>query len=321
MSFEWPMALLGLAVLPLVIALYLALDRGRSIQASRFATPALLPNVIAKAPGRLRHLPAAVLLLAVVALLVGVARPQASLSVRREEATVMLVLDVSRSMTANDVKPTRLAAAQLAARRFVQQIPDSFRLGVVTFATRARVIAPPSNDREIPPAALSTIRAGEGTALGEAVVLALRAARSVPGSDSPEPPPASILLISDGAQTQGTITPVQAAQRAKRQHVPVFTIVLGTPDGVVERKLTGGFTERIRVPPDPQALRQLAQQSGGESFDAAGSDQLKKVYDELGSRLGHKKKRTEVTVAFAGAGMALFLAAGAISALLFRRLP
>ena len=321
MSFEWPTALMALAIVPLLVFGYYLLDASRSRQAARFSTPALLPNVIAGAPGRLRHLPAAVLLVAVVALLVGVARPHAILSVPREEATVMLVIDVSRSMTAKDVKPSRLDAAQLAARRFLEQIPDSFRVGVVTFATRARVIAPPSNDRNLPPAALDTIRAGEGTALGEAVILALRAARSVPGADSPQPPPASILLISDGAQTQGQVLPAQAAQQARRQRTPVFTIVLGTPNGIVERELTGGFTEQIRVPPDPETLREVARVSGGEFFTAAGAEQLGRVYEELGSRLGKQDKRTEVTVAFAGAGMVLLLLGGGLSALLFRRLP
>ena len=321
MSFEWPTALLALAAVPLLVFGYLLLDGSRRRQAARFSRPELLPNVIDRAPGRLRHVPVAVLLVAVVALIVGVARPHATLSVPREEATVMLVMDVSRSMTADDVKPTRLEAAEIAARRFLAQIPDTFRLGVVTFATRARVIAPPSDDREIPPAALSTIRAGEGTALGEAIVLALRAARSVPGSESSEPPPASILLISDGAQTQGQVLPQQAAQQARRQRVPIYTIVLGTDDGVVERTLTGGFTERIRVPPDPETLRRVAQVSGGQFFTAAGAEELKRVYDDLGSRLGSRPKRTEVTVAFAGAGMALFLVSGALSSLLLRRLP
>ena len=321
MTFEWPTALLAPAIVPLLVFAYVLLDSTRARSASRFSRPALLPNVIARAPGRVRHIPAAVLLVAVVALLVGMARPHATLSVPREEATVMLVMDVSRSMTATDVKPSRLDAAQIAARRFLEQLPESYRVGVVTFATRARVVAPPSNDRKLPPAALDAVRAGEGTALGEAITLGLRAARSVPGSDSSGPPPATMLLISDGAQTQGQVLPAQAAQQARRQGVPVYTIVLGTPDGVVERQLTGGFTERIRVPPDPETLQQVARISGGQSFTAAGKEQLSRVYAELGSRLGERPKRTEVTVAFAGAGIVLLLVGGALSSSLMRRLP
>ena len=321
MSFDWPVALLALLVVPLAVGAYVVVDRRRARAAARFARPALLPNVVARAPGRLRHVPPLILLLGVIALLTGFARPQATISVRREEATVMLALDVSRSMTATDVQPTRLAAAQNAARQFLDQVPDSFRVGVVTFATRAHVATPPTDDRDIARSALTEIRSGQGTALGEAVVLALQAARSRPGESSEGPPPASILLISDGAQTQGEITPVQAARRARAAGVPVYTVVLGTPDGVVERPLAGGYRERVRVPPDPSALRQIAAASGGEFFAAADADRLSRVYEELGSRLGHREKKAEITVAFAGAGLLLFLVAGAFSTVALRRLP
>ena len=321
LKFEWPLALAALLVVPAALAAYVVLDRRRRSQAARFGSPALFPNLVARAPGRLRHLPVVALLVALAALAVGVARPHATISVPREEATVILAMDVSRSMTATDVHPTRLAAARSAARRFLEQIPDSFRVGVVVFATRAQVTAPPTDDRAITLAALSNARPGEGTALGEAIDLALKAARSVPGERPDERVPATILVLSDGAQTQGQTTPVQAARRARAARIPVFTVVLGTPDGIVERQLVGGFTERIRVPPDPRALRDVARTSGGEFFTAAGAAELRKVYEDLGSRLGKRDKEAEVTVAFAGAGMALFVVAGALSTLLLRRLP
>jgi Ca-activated chloride channel family protein len=321
MSFQWPPALLALVAIPLAVAAYVAGERRRSRTVARFATPALFPNVVARAPGRLRHLPPAVLTVALVALLVGVARPHATISVPREEATVVLALDVSRSMTATDVHPTRLASARSAARRFLEQIPDSFRVAVVVFATRAQVASPPTHDRSLTRRSLGTVRPGEGTALGEAIDLSLRAARSVPGEQPGAPPPASILLISDGAQTQGRVTPDQAARRARAAGILVYTVVVGTPDGVVERRLVGGFTERIRVPPDPSALQRVARASRGEFFTAAGDEELREVYEELGSRLGRRDKRTEVTVAFAGAGMGLLVAAGLLSTLLLRRLP
>jgi Ca-activated chloride channel homolog len=321
MSFQWPLALLALAVVPLAAGAYWWLDRRRKAEdAAAFASPALYPNVVARAPGRLRHLPIVILLVAVAALVTGFARPHATRSVKKNEATVILAVDVSRSMTATDVKPTRLAAAGKAIDRFLHVVPDSLRVGVVTFATRANVIAPPTHDRELVRSALAQARPGEGTALGEAIVLALRSAQRVRG-ESGDPPPASILVISDGAQTQGTITPGAAARRALAAHVPVFTVVIGTPDGVVQRTLAGGFTERTRVPPDPDALRQVASTSGGESFTVADDATLKRVYAELGTRLGHEKKQAEVTAAFAGAGMLLLLASGALSTLLFRRLP
>ena len=321
MSFDWPIGLLALVALPVAVGAYFALDRRRAGDAARFSTPALFPNVVARAPGRLRHLPAAVLLLGVAALLTGFARPHANISVKREEATVVLALDVSRSMTATDVPPTRLAAAQAAARQFLETIPARFRVAVVTFATRAHVATPATANREVASEALSEIRSGEGTALGEAIQLSLRAIRSASADGSPEPPPASILLISDGAQTQGQVTPLQAARRARTAGVPVSTILIGTPNGVVERPLPGGYRERTRVPPDPAALRQVATTSGGEFFQVVDEARLRSVYEELGSRLGHHTKRTEITVAFAGAGMTLFVVAGALSMFLLRRLP
>ena len=320
MSFDRPLALLVLLVVPLAAAAYLVFDRRRQAHAARFATLALYPNVVARSPGRLRHVPVIVLLGALTVLLTGFARPHATLSVKREEATVMLALDVSRSMTATDVRPSRLEAAQTAARRFLEDVPDAYQVGVVTFATRANVAAAPTEDRDFASAALSQVRSGEGTALGEAIVLSLRAAGRVETADG-ERPPASILLISDGAQTVGRTTPLQAALRARTAGVPVFTVALGTPDGIVERKLTGGFTERIRVPPDPASLQRVAKASGGDFFAALDEEELQQVYDDLGSRIGERDKHSEVTVAFAGGGMLLLLVAGALSTLLLRRLP
>jgi Ca-activated chloride channel family protein len=302
------------------VAAYAVFDRRRRTQAARFATPALYPNVVARGPGRLRHVPVVVLLVALTVLLTGFARPHATISVKREEATVLLALDVSRSMTANDVQPTRLAAAQAAARRFLEEVPDAYQVGVVTFATRANVAAAPTEDRDFASAALSQARSGEGTALGEAIVLSLQAAGRVQTEDG-ERPPAAILLISDGAQTVGRVTPVQAARRARTADVPVFTVALGTPEGIVQRRLTGGFTERIRVPPDPASLRRVATTSGGEFFAVPDAGELRRVYEQLGSRIGNRDKHAEVTVAFAGGGMALLLVAGALSTLLLRRLP
>jgi Ca-activated chloride channel family protein len=302
------------------LAAYVVYDRRRSTQAARFSTLALYPNVVARSPGRLRHVPVIVLLVALAVLLTGFARPRATISVKREEATVMLALDVSRSMTAKDVSPTRLAAAQAAARQFLEDVPESYQVGIVTFATRASVAAAPSQDRAFAAAALSQARSGEGTALGEAVVLSLRAASRVKTEEG-EQPPASILLISDGAQTVGRVTPIQAARGAREAGVPIFTVALGTPNGIVQRRLTGGFTERIRVPPDPGSLRRVAAASGGEFFTALDAGELERVYDELGSRIGRRDKDAEVTVAFAGGGMVLLLVAGALSTLLLRRLP
>ncbi len=321
MSFEWPLALLALLVVPLAAVAYVLLERRRRRHdAAVFASPALFPNVVARSPGRLRHLPVAILLLAVAVLVTGFARPHATRSVTQNEATVILAVDISKSMTATDVKPTRLAAAGAAIDRFLKVVPKSLQVGAVTFADRAAVVAPPTTDRDVVRQALAQARTGAGTTIGEAISLALRSAGKVRGSNG-KPPPAAILLVSDGAQTIGSITPTAAARRAKAAGVPIYTVSLGTPDGVITQKLVGGYTERIRVPADPTTLQQVAQLSGGQAFTAATDADLKKVYSDLGKRLGHVRKPSEITAAFAGAGVLLLLASGALSSLLFRRLP
>jgi Ca-activated chloride channel homolog len=320
-TFEWPMALLALLLIPLAAIGYVLLERRRRRHdAAVYASPALFPNVVGHSPGRLRHLPIAILLLAVAVLVTGFARPHADRTVTRNEATVILAVDVSRSMEAKDVTPTRLAAAGAAIDRFLKVVPKSVQVGVVTFADRADVVAPPTTDRDVVRQALAQARTGAGTTISDAIALALRSAGKVRGADG-KAPPAAILLVSDGAQTTGAITPTAAARRAKAAGVPIYTVALGTPDGVITEKLVGGYTERIRVPADPTTLQQVAQASGGQAFTAATDAELKKVYGDLGKRLGHVRKPAEVTAAFAGAGVLLLLASGALSSLLFRRLP
>ena len=318
MRFEWPLALLGLALIPVVIALYVARERRRTSFAARFANPALLPNVVERSPGRLRHLPLAVLLLALAAMIVGVARPHATVQVPREEAMVVLAVDVSRSMKATDVRPTRLAAARAAAKRFLQQVPARFRVGVVSFASRAHVAIPPTEDHALVEDALDALAPGEGTAIGDAVVLSAEVGRRQRASDGSRPPRA-VLLISDGAPDGGQTAPRVAAQRARALGVPVHTVALGTPNGVVEETVIGGFRRIIRVPPNPATLRAIARATGGQFFAAADDARLREVYEQLGSRLGHRAESREITDYFAGGSAALLLAGGALSLFWFRR--
>jgi Ca-activated chloride channel family protein len=319
-SFEWPLALLGLLVVPLLVAAYVARERRRNAYAARFTTPGLLPNLVDAVPGRRRHLPLAVLLVALTAMVVGVARPHATVSVPREEATVILVLDTSLSMRAEDVRPTRLAAARSAAAAFLRKVPEKFRIGVVGFTGRPYVALPPTADRSLVPAALNSLRSGEGTALGDAVVLATKLGQRERASDGTVPPTA-ILLISDGAQFSGRTTPDAAARKARALHIPIYTVVVGTPTGVVEVTVTGGFRAQIRVPPRPDTLQQLARTSGGQFFTATNDSRLRAIYDRLGSRLGQRRQSREITDLFAGGSAALLLAGGALSALWFRRVP
>lgn len=320
MTFEWPLALLGLVVVPLLAAAYAQSERRRRLFAARFANPALLPNLVDARPGLRRHLPPAILLVALAAMIVGVARPHATVSVPREEATVMLAIDVSVSMQATDVKPSRLAAARAAAHAFVERVPERFRVGLVSFSARPFVILPPTQDRELAADALASIRSGQGTALGDAVKLAIKTGQRQRTGDGAVPPVA-VLVISDGAQKSGRTTPQAAAQLARARHVPVYAIVIGTADGVVEVSLTGGFRQQIRVPPDPDALRQLTRSTGGELFTAANDSRLRDVYHRLASRLGHRRQSREITDVFAGGSGALLLAGGALAAFWFRRVP
>ncbi len=317
MSFEWPIALLALAALPLLVVVYLWQERRRVASQARFGNPDLLPNVIDREPGRLRYLPLGVLLVGLGMMIFGVARPHAIVTVPREEATVVLAMDVSRSMKADDVEPTRLDAARGAAKAFLADVPEEYRVGVVSFATRAAVGVPPTEDRALVNAALDSLQPGEGTAIGDAVALA--AVLGERDKEVAEAVPRSILLISDGTQDGGLIQPAAAIQEAKKRNVPVYTVLVGTPEGVVEEQLPGGFRRIIQVPPSPQTLEQIAAGTGGEYFAAVDAEQLRAVYEELGSRLGRMEEEREITDVFSGAAAAFLLVGGVLSAFLFRR--
>lgn len=320
MTFRNPEALLALALLPLLVAAWVVRERRRGRVTDRFASPALLPGLVQAPPRRLRWLPLAVLLAALAAMVVGVARPEATVSVKREEATVVLALDISRSMGATDVPPSRLVAARAAASSFLDTIPEKFRVGVVAVGTRAVVAAPPSEDRELVLEALGALRPSQGTALGDAVVMAAELGQGERREDGTVPPTA-VLLVSDGARDGGETEPADAAKRAEELGVPVYTMLVGTPDGTIEEELEGGFRQIIRVPADPATLRRLSEATGGELFTTLDDEGLSAVYDNLDSRLGHREERRELTdLVAAGSGL-LLLSGSALSLLLFRRVP
>jgi Ca-activated chloride channel homolog len=319
-SFESPLWLIALIAIPVVVALYVVLERRRQQFGARYANPALLPNMVDRKPGRLRHVPLVLLLAGLTAMVFGVARPHATVTVPREQATVMLAMDTSRSMRAKDVKPTRLGAAEMAADEFVKKVPKKFRIGIVAFASSARLGLPPTDDRDLVHQALISLRPGEGTAIGDAVELAVRTARRQRTSDG-KIPPTAVLMISDGARDGGRIAPLTAARHARALHIPVYTVALGTANGVVHEKLTGGYTVNIKVPPAPGTLRRIAQASGGKFFTAGSTAELSEVYKRLGSLLGHKSKDREITDVFAGGAALLLLVGGGMSMFWFRRLP
>jgi Ca-activated chloride channel homolog len=319
-TFEWPLALVGLIIVPILVALYLLRERRRTDYASRLTTPGLLPNLVDASPSWRRHLPLAILLVALTAMVVGVARPHANVSVKREEATAILVIDTSLSMGADDMKPTRLEVARREARAFLDRLPSKYRLAIVGFSGRAYVALPPTPDRDLAVTALRNLHTAEGTSLGDAVALATRIAGRQRASDGSKPP-AAIIVISDGAQMSGRTTPAAAALRARQAHIPVYSVLVGTQDGVVQVALANGFQAQLRVPADPQTLRTVAQVTGGRFFAAPNAAQLRTVYEHLGSRLGSRKESREVSDLFAGGSAALLLVGGALSALWFRRVP
>lgn len=322
MSFAAPLLLLALLAVPASVAGYLWLERLRESRAERWAAPALLPNLVERPPGWRRHLPTALLLAGVALLLVGFARPRTSIDVKRQEATVVLVLDVSGSMAANDAPPTRLGAARAAALRFVDTLPKGYRMALITFSDHAAVIVPATHDLSAMRAGIARARSGpQGTALADAVVRAVDVARSVRGQTANRRPPAIVVLFSDGGQTAGRVTPAQAAAKARSSGIPVSTVAVGTPDGVVLQPLQGGFTERIQVPAQDGVLRSIAQGSGGRFYAGIANLDVKTIYRDLGSRVGRERRTVEVTAAAAAGGLALMLLGAALSGLWFRRFP
>ncbi len=321
MSFAAPALLFSLLALPAAVAAYLWFERRRDGRAAAWAQPDLLPNMVARPSSWRRHIPAALLLVGVALLLVGFARPQAMVTEQRQEATVILVLDVSGSMAATDSQPTRLVAARAAAERYVDALPAGYQVSVVTFSDHASVVVPPTHDRASVRAALARARTGpQGTALATAVARAVAVAKTVPGQSTDKRPPAVVVLFSDGGQTAGRVTPQQAAARAKAAGVPVTAVGVGTPDGVVEQDIQGGYTERIEVPVQPAVLQTIARGSGGRYVPGARSVDVRQTLEELGSRVGTQRKAVEVTSALAGGGLVFMLVGGVLSGAWFRRL-
>lgn len=352
MSFQSPWLLLALPLLGLAIGLWLLAERRRMRYAVKFTNVEVLATVVS---GRswLRVVPPALFALALASLLVALARPQVERTFLKERATVVLVMDTSRSMQAEDVPPTRLAAAQEAARTFLEQVPDELQVGLVVFAGEAQVATPPTRDHDLVRTAVDEIDSFlvfGGTAIGDALQTAVELGKQVEESepqqgkeivyrpateptrtlaqaadegDEEEQGPVSILFLSDGAQTRGILQPLEGAALAKDARYPVYTVALGTPEGVIDRGPFGfgGGNQSIPVPPDPETLRQIAETTGGEFTEARTAEALKSAYANLGSKLGREPGESEVTFLLVAAAALLLLAAGVASAVLSPRLP
>jgi Ca-activated chloride channel family protein len=323
-SFGSPYVLLALLALPVLVGLYVGEQRRRQRVAQAFAVQRMQPSVAPRRPRWRRHLPQLAFLLAAVILTLAAARPQRSVAVPIERASIMLDTDVSGSMQATDVAPNRLVAAKQAARAFLDKVPAKVNVGIMAFNETPNVLATPTTDREAAREAIAKMTPSGGTASGEAIYTSINVLRtntkSSAGNDpKQQPAPAAIVLLSDGKSTSGRAA-VQAAKQAGKQGIRVYTVALGTPGGTIKVKRRDGSTVTQKVPPDPAALKAIAQASGGQSYTAQDTERLSEVYQQLGSQLGHKKEKREITAAFAGGGLALLLMGGLMSLGWFGRL-
>ena len=316
MSFREPLLLLGLLLVPLAVFAYLAAQRRHRRFAVRYTNVDVLATVAGRAWGR--HVPAALALLALTVLLVGLGRPERTVAAPQRQGTVVMVTDTSGSMEAVDVPPNRLQAAQEAARALSRKLPEEFRLGLITFNSVAEEQVAPTTDRSQVLAAIDGLKVSGATAMGEGLEIGLRSARE-PVKDTlgrERRLPAVLVLLSDGKSTRGDADPVDVADEAKKLKIPIYTIALGTQAGVLNRN-----GRSVPVPPDTVTLRDIAETTGGRYFSAPSAARLESIYANLGQRLSTRKVKQEVTSAFAGGALVLLLAGGALSLLRVGRLP
>jgi len=306
--------LLGVAALA---AVYVAVQLRRKAYVARFSNVELLGSVAPRRPGWRRHLTFALLLAALTVLSLGVARPSAEARVPRERATVVLAIDVSLSMQATDVLPSRLGAAQEAGKEFVGLLPPRINLGLVSFGGQADLLVPPTTNRDTVKAAIDGLHLEQSTAIGEAIFTSLQAIQTfgkATAAKGDKPPPARIVLLSDGTNTVGRSV-ASAIAAARQSHVPVSTIAFGTQTGTVT---IDGLTQQ--VPADDQTLSAIAEQTGG-TFHAAHSEQeLRSVYKNIGSQIGYTTTHKDISWRFLFAGLLCLFGAGGAAMLWSGRL-
>jgi Ca-activated chloride channel family protein len=322
-GFEHMWYLLFFLVIAGLIALYLVVQRARNRRVLRFANMELLESVAPKRPAKWRHLPAILLIAALTLLTIAMAGPTNDVRIPRNRAVVMLVIDVSQSMRATDVAPSRLAAAQEAAKQFADQLTAGINLGLIAYAGTATVLVSPTTNRDATKLAIDKLQLADRTATGEGIFTALQAIATVGavigGGDAP--PPARIVLMSDGKETvpsnpdnpKGAYT---AARTAKDQGVPISTVSFGTPYGYVDIN-----DQRQPVPVDDEMLKKIADLSGGDAYTASSLEQLKQVFTSLQEQIGYETIKGDASVGWLRLG-AFVLALAALAALLInRRLP
>ncbi len=323
-NFAHPWFFLFLLFVAGLVALYVITQRARQKRILRFANMELLESVAPKRPNRWRHLSAILLIGSMVLLTIAMAGPQNDVRIPRNRAVVLLAIDVSQSMRATDIEPSRLAAAQVAAKQFADQLTPGINLGLIAYAGTATVLVSPTTNREATKIAIDKLQLADRTATGEAIFTALQAIATVGaviGGGEDGPPPARIVLMSDGKETvpsnpdnpKGAFT---AARTAKDQGVPISTVTFGTPYGYVEIN-----DQRQPVPVDDETLEKIAELSDGNAYSASTLEQLKEVFTSLQDQIGYETVKGDASVGWLRLG-ALLLALSALAALLLnRRLP
>lgn len=346
MSFQWPWALVGLGLIPLLVAAYVLMQRRRKKYAVRYASLSLVRDAVGKGPGIRRHIPAAIYLTALTAMIVALARPQAPIEVPHNTGTIVLAIDVSGSMQATDVRPNRMEATKEAARAFVEKQPKGVKIGVVSFSDFGALVQAPTRDKDLVIKAIDRLRPQRGTNIGSGLQVALDAVYE--GSDLPrptitpgpgaaggargtqpratpsaqaqgngsKPPPASIVLVSDGESNVGP-PPLEVAQEAVAAGVKVYTVGIGTKEGSVLRIQGRSVFTRL----DEETLKGMAELTGGRYLTAQSETELTEVYEDLARERQFEREQTEVTFAVTAAALVLSIIGGVLSLLWFNRLP
>jgi Ca-activated chloride channel family protein len=306
--------LLGVAALATA---YVVLQQRRKSYAIRFTNLSLLASVAPKSPGWRRHVPAVLFVMAMATLVVGFANPAADQKVPRERATILLAIDTSLSMEATDVAPTRIEAAKSAAKTFIDSLPTKINVGLLQFNGSTVLKVPPTTDHDRLKQGIDGLKLGQGTAIGEAMFAALDAISAVPPDEQGTPAPARIVLMSDGSTTTGRPNEV-GAKAAKDAQIPVSTIAFGTPDGTIKIPEENAT---VPVPVDGDALKQIADTTGGKFFNAASADELKAVYQDIGSSVGYTNELQSIAGWFIGGALVFLLITSGLSLVWFSRLP
>lgn len=317
MNFFDPQRLWLLIAVAALGATYIAMQARRKQYAVRFTNLALLGSVAPRTPGWRRHIPAVLFIMALATLVVGFADPARDEKIPRERATIILAIDTSLSMEATDVTPNRFEAAKVAAKSFVDLLPPKINVALLSFNGSAVLKVPPSTDHERLKQGIDSLKLGQGTAIGEAIFASLDAIAAAPPDEAGTPAPARVVLLSDGSTTVGRPNEV-GAKAAKDLQVPVSTIAFGTSEGTIRIPQEN---TTVRVPVDGPALQDIADVTGGKFFNAASADQLKSVYEDIGSSVGYTTELRSVAGWFIGAALVILSITSALSLVWFSRLP